>query len=156
MSETTRRLTVVGACAAALMLTLAWPLWRRLPALVPTPAATSYPRLIASMFTLLREERVLQIRGMLALLMFATFSIFWSALVLPLRAPPYAFSHTVIGAFGLVGVAAGLTAAPSASARTEANGPVMTASPSLRPDSTSKYFSPAMPVLIGMNTALLS
>ena len=35
-------------CAAVLMLTLAWPLWRRLPALVPAPGATSYPRLIAS------------------------------------------------------------------------------------------------------------
>ena len=48
-----------------------------------------------------------------------------------------------------------LTAAPSASARTDANGPVMTASPSLRPDRTSKYFSPAMPVFTGVNTALL-
>jgi predicted MFS family arabinose efflux permease len=98
-------------CAAVLMLALAWPLWRRLPALAAAPGATSYPRLIASMFTLLREERVLQIRGMLALLMFAAFSIFWSALVLPLRAPPYAFSHTVIGAFGLVGVAGALAGA---------------------------------------------
>jgi len=98
-------------CAAGLMLTLACPLWRRLPALVPVPGTTSYPRLIASMFTLLREERVLQIRGMLALMMFASFSIFWSALVLPLRAPPYAFTHTVIGAFGLVGVAGALAAA---------------------------------------------
>jgi len=97
--------------AAVLMLALAWPLWRRLPALKPAPGATSYPRLIASMFTLLREERVLQIRGMLALLMFATFSIFWTALVLPLRAPPYEFSHAAIGAFGLAGVAGALAAA---------------------------------------------
>ena len=98
-------------CAALLMLILAWPLWRRLPPLKPVVGATSYPRLIASMFILLREERVLQIRGTLALLMFATFSIFWSALVLPLRAAPHAFSHTVIGAFGLVGVAGALAAA---------------------------------------------
>ena len=51
--------------------------------------------------------------------------------------------------------AVGLTAAPSASSRTDANGPVMTASPSFRPDRTSKYFSPAMPVLTGMNTRLV-
>jgi hypothetical protein len=47
----------------------------------------SYPRLIGSMLTLLRQEKVLQIRGVLALLMFASFNIFWSALVLPLSAP---------------------------------------------------------------------
>jgi predicted MFS family arabinose efflux permease len=45
----------------------------------------------------------LQIRGVLALLMFAALNIFWSALALPLSAAPYAFSHTAIGAFGLVG-----------------------------------------------------
>src|SRR5690606_34311838 len=32
-------------------------------------------------------------------------------LVLPLSAPPFEFSHTVIGAFGLVGVAGALAAA---------------------------------------------
>lgn len=48
---------------------------------------------------------------MLALLMFAAFNIFWSALVLPLSAPPYSFSHTAIGAFGLAGVVGALAAA---------------------------------------------
>lgn len=97
-------------CAAALMLAIAWPLWRRLPALATAPGTMRYPRLLASMLKLLREERVLQIRGVLALLMFATFNIFWSALVLPLSAPPFSFSHTVIGAFGLVGAAGALAA----------------------------------------------
>lgn len=69
-----------------------------------------YPQLLASMLLLLRQDRVLQIRGMLALLMFAAFNIFWSALVLPLSAPPYGYSHTAIGAFGLVGVVGALGA----------------------------------------------
>src|SRR4030095_34475 len=47
------------------------------------------------------------------------------------------------------------TAAPSAIDRTDENGPVITASPSFSPDKTSKYFSPAIPVLIGLKTALL-
>ncbi|MFL9711813.1 MFS transporter [Methylobacillus sp. Pita1] len=98
-------------CAAALMLVLALPLWRGLPALPVISGTLSYPRLIASMLVLLRDERVLQIRGMLAMLMFAAFNIFWVALVLPLSAPPYGFSHTVIGAFGLVGAAGALAAA---------------------------------------------
>lgn len=97
--------------AALLMLVIALPLWRRLPPLPPVPSTMSYPRLIASMLTLLRQEKVLQVRGMLALLMFGAFNIFWSALVLPLSAPPYGFSHTVIGAFGLAGVVGALAAA---------------------------------------------
>ena len=98
-------------CAALLMLAIAIPLWRRLPVLPPASRTLSYPRLLASMLTLLREEKVLQVRGMLALLMFAAFNIFWSALVLPLSAPPYSFSHTAIGAFGLAGVVGALAAA---------------------------------------------
>lgn len=97
--------------AAMLMLLVAIPLWRRLPALPPVSHGLSYPRLLASMLTLLREEKVLQVRGTLALLMFAAFNIFWSALTLPLSAPPYSFSHTLIGTFGLVGVVGALAAA---------------------------------------------
>jgi predicted MFS family arabinose efflux permease len=62
------------------------------------------------MGSLLRRDRVLQVRGVLALLMFAAFSIFWSSLVLPLRAAPFGFSHTAIGLFGLVGAAGALAA----------------------------------------------
>ncbi len=98
-------------CAALLMLGIAIPLWRRLPILPPASRTLNYPRLLASMLTLLRQEKVLQVRGMLALLMFAAFNIFWSALVLPLSAPPYNFSHTLIGAFGLAGVVGALAAA---------------------------------------------
>jgi predicted MFS family arabinose efflux permease len=97
--------------SAVVMLALGAMLWRWLPAQLPPSRRLSYAQLILSMFTLLRHERVLQIRGLIALLMFAAFSIFWSALVLPLSAPPYAFSHTLIGAFGLVGVVGALAAA---------------------------------------------
>lgn len=97
--------------AAALLAALALPMWRRLPAVATAAGAPSYLRLIGSMAALLRAERVLQVRGMLALLMFAAFNIFWSALVLPLSAPPFGFSHTAIGAFGLVGALGALAAA---------------------------------------------
>lgn len=96
--------------SAAAMLGLGLWLWRRLP---PQPAPARplpYGRLIRSMLTLLRDERVLQIRGGIAFLMFAAFGIFWSALVLPLSAPPYGMSHTAIGAFGLAGVVGVLAA----------------------------------------------
>ncbi|MEX3980135.1 MFS transporter [Paraburkholderia sp. EG287A] len=102
----------VYGCSAAVMLALAVPLWRRLPKLARgAPDTMSYVQLIISMFALLRSDRVLQTRGALALLMFATLNIFWSALVLPLSAPPYNFSHTAIGAFGIAGATGALAAA---------------------------------------------
>lgn len=98
-------------CAAVIMLMIALPLWRRLPHLKVQPVSMRYPQLLASMLKLLYQEKVLQVRGVLALLMFAAFNIFWSALVLPLSEPPYSFSHTIIGSFGLVGVIGALVAA---------------------------------------------
>lgn len=100
----------VYLCAAGLMLALAVPLHRRLPVLHRPADPPSLADIAWSMFSLLRHDRVLQVRGMLALLMFAAFNIFWSALVLPLSAAPYGFSHTLIGAFGLVGVVGALAA----------------------------------------------
>ncbi len=104
----------VYLCSAAVTLLLAALLWRGLPlpgaARPALDSALDYPGLIASMFTLLRRDRVLRVRGMLALLMFADLNIFWSALVLPLSAPPYGLSHTAIGAFGLAGAAGALAA----------------------------------------------
>ncbi|MDC5281909.1 MFS transporter [Acinetobacter baumannii] len=97
-------------CAAIIMLMIALPLWRRLPHLNVQPVTMRYSQLLTSMLKLLRQEKVLQVRGVLALLMFAAFNIFWSALVLPLSAPPYNFSHTVIGSFGLFGVIGALAA----------------------------------------------
>ncbi|KRB64171.1 MFS transporter [Noviherbaspirillum sp. Root189] len=98
-------------CSAVTMLMLATLLWSGLPRLATPLHRMGYLRLIGSMFLLLRKDRVLLIRGMLALLMFAAFNIFWSAIVLPLSVPPYSFSHTAIGAFGLVGAAGALAAA---------------------------------------------
>src|SRR5262249_1440 len=48
------------------------------------------------------------------------------------------------------------TPSPSASSRTEANGPVITWSPDFSPSVTSKYCSPAIPVLSGVKIALPS
>lgn len=100
----------VYVASATAMLVLAALLWRALPALPAATGRLSYPRLIASMFELLRSERVLRVRGTLAMLMFAALNIFWSALVLPLSRPPYSYPHTAIGAFGLVGALGALAA----------------------------------------------
>ncbi len=100
----------VYGLSAMLMLALAVALWRYLPVPTRAPLTLGYRQLLDSMFTLLRNDRVLQTRGLLAFFMFAAFNVFWSALVLPLSAPPCGFSHTAIGAFGLVGVIGALAA----------------------------------------------
>ncbi|HEX8610104.1 MAG TPA: MFS transporter [Telluria sp.] len=103
--------------SAGTMLALAGLLWTALPAQAHAQqrSTLSYGALLLSMLSLLRHEKMLQIRGVIALLMFAAFSIFWSALVLPLSAAPHAMSHSAIGAFGLVGVAGALAAGKAGS-----------------------------------------
>jgi predicted MFS family arabinose efflux permease len=101
----------VYAGSAMAMLVLAALLWRALPRLPVAAQPMNYLRLLGSMFELLRCERVLRVRGTLAMFMFAALNIFWSALVLPLSGPPFDYSHTAIGAFGLVGALGALAAA---------------------------------------------
>ena len=96
--------------SALVMALLALILCKVLPAQRPSTAPMAYPQLVWSMFRLLKEDRVLQIRGMLALFVFAVLGIFWSALVFLLGQAPHEFSHTTIGFFGLVGVAGALAA----------------------------------------------
>jgi len=103
-----RMVYFVSAALAALMWLL---LQVRLPQRHLAVQRLSYAQLLRSMALLMWRDRVLQIRGVIAMLMFAVFSIFWSALVLPLRIAPYGLSHTAIGAFGLIGVVGTLGAA---------------------------------------------
>jgi predicted MFS family arabinose efflux permease len=70
----------------------------------------TYVRLILSMLQLFAEERILRVRSLLALFIFFSITVLLTPLVLPLAAPPYALSHTVIGLFGLAGAAGALGA----------------------------------------------
>ncbi|KWF59998.1 MFS transporter [Burkholderia pseudomultivorans] len=97
--------------SGALAITMLVALSRLLPDRDAPRERIGYAALLRSMVALLRDERTLRVRGAIALLMFAAFGIFWSALVLPLSAPPHAMSHTQIGAFGLVGALGAAAAA---------------------------------------------
>ena len=96
--------------SSGLMLILGAVLWRTIPKAASPPSRDSYAALIRSLFKLLVSEPVLQVRGLLALLIFAAFSMLWTAMVLPLSAPPLSLSHTAIGLFGLAGMAGALAA----------------------------------------------
>ncbi|PRA65982.1 MFS transporter [Pseudomonas sp. MYb187] len=96
--------------SAGLMLSIAVVFWKVVPATESPRRQQSYPALVRSLFTLFITEPVLRVRGLLAMLTFAAFSVLWSSVVLPLSAEPLALSHTAIGLFGLAGVAGALAA----------------------------------------------
>lgn len=98
--------------SAAVTLLMVGLLSRILPRheLVAVHTSLSYTQLLKSLFRLFIEERILRVRGVLALLIFTAFSTLWTSLVLPLSAPHYSLSNTQIGLFGLFGVAGALAA----------------------------------------------
>ncbi|WP_152393152.1 MFS transporter [Paenibacillus guangzhouensis] len=97
--------------SAALMLVMVAMFYKVLPHVRREVKALSYTKLLGSVLMLFYQERMLRVRSILALLIFADFSILWTSLVLPLSAPPLSLSHSAIGAFGLAGVAGALAAA---------------------------------------------
>lgn len=97
--------------SGVMMLIITGVLYRYLPRADSKRVSISYVNLLASMFILFRQERILRIRGVLGFLIFVVFGTLWTSLVLPLSTTPYNLSHTAIGAFGLAGVAGALGAA---------------------------------------------
>lgn len=94
--------------AACLLLLISFILAKVLPATAGQTQRTSYPHLLLSVFRLFLTEPQLRKRGILALLIFAAFSMLWSSMVLPLTA--LSLSHTQTGMFGLAGLAGALAA----------------------------------------------
>ncbi|WP_412055252.1 MFS transporter, partial [Bacillus altitudinis] len=101
--------------SGVMMLIITGVLYRYLPRADSKRVSISYVNLLASMFILFRQERILRIRGVLGFLIFVVFGTLWTSLVLPLSTTPYNLSHTAIGAFGLAGVAGALGAARAGS-----------------------------------------
>ena len=96
--------------SSGLMLALAVVLYNMAPDATTPRVKHNYPALIRSLFMLFLTEPTLRMRGLFALLIFAAFSVLWTAMVLPLSAPPLSLSHTAIGLFGLAGIAGALAA----------------------------------------------
>jgi predicted MFS family arabinose efflux permease len=97
--------------AAVLLAILAAALWRALPR-HPGHAGMGYAALLRSVGGLMIEEPLFRARSLLGALVFAQFSVLWTSLTFLLANPPYQYSETAIGLFGLAG-AAGAYAAKS-------------------------------------------
>ncbi|WP_407563510.1 MFS transporter [Streptomyces sp. 184] len=101
----------VYLASASLTALLALVLHRVLPRHGGAPPATlRYGQLLRSTVTLFARERLLRVRALLALLVFAAFSTLWSSVALPLSAAPYDLSPSAIGMLGLIGVVGALAA----------------------------------------------
>ncbi|MEO3754746.1 MFS transporter [Streptomyces sp. B6B3] len=101
----------VYLASASLTALLALVLHRVLPHHRDAQATTlRYGRLLRSTITLFARERLLRLRALFGLLIFAAFSTLWSSVALPLSEPPHLLPHRAIGAFGLIGVAGALAA----------------------------------------------
>ena len=98
--------------ASVLMVVMALALWRGLPK-VKQENHLNYPQLLASVFSLFTQDKLLRTRALLGCLTFANFSILWTSMAFLLAAPPFNYSEGVIGLFGLAGAAGALGARPA-------------------------------------------
>lgn len=99
-------LAAVGTGAALLLFrAVAWPHQ-------PSAGAT-WPRLIASLWEILRRENVVRRAALRQGLCMCAFNIFWTSVALRLSQPPFSLSQRGIALFALAG-AAGVFAAPLA------------------------------------------
>jgi predicted MFS family arabinose efflux permease len=95
--------------SSVLMLVFAVVMARVLPPEIPRPPV-SYPKLLLSVLTTVKQHRRAQITVVIAAIGFSVFSIFWTAITFLLSAPPFSFSVAQIGLVGLVGLAGALAA----------------------------------------------
>jgi predicted MFS family arabinose efflux permease len=98
--------------ASVLMIIMALALWRGLPK-VKQENYLNYPQLLASVFSLFTQDKLLRTRALLGCFTFANFSILWTSMAFLLAAPPFNYSEGVIGLFGLAGAAGALGARPA-------------------------------------------
>jgi predicted MFS family arabinose efflux permease len=101
-----RAIFVLGAVLSA---ACAVTLWRTLPVLAPT-VEMSYPRLLGSVFGLIRREPLLRLRMIYGAAGYAAFGVLWTSVGFLLAAPPFDLSDAEIGLFALFGVAGALAA----------------------------------------------
>lgn len=95
--------------AALVTVILATLLARRLPDEAPRPPVP-YLALLASIFSLIRQQRVVQVTLLLGFSAFAVFTLFWTGLTFLLSSAPYDYSLSQIGLVGLVGLAGAVIA----------------------------------------------
>jgi predicted MFS family arabinose efflux permease len=114
----------VYVIAALAMLGLMLLLRARLP-ILPPQNSLSWPVLMRSLVSLVRDHPALRESAFLGAALLCVFSAFWTTLVFLLQTPPYHYGSSVAGLFGLVG-AAGALCAPLVGRFADRRGPRFT------------------------------
>jgi predicted MFS family arabinose efflux permease len=109
---------IFGAAAVA-VLVLAALTYRSIPS-APARARLRYPALLASIGAVVRQHRAVRWTLLLGALQFGLFMMFWTALTLLLTAPPFDYSVSAVGLFGLLGLVGAAAATHTAGCTTEA------------------------------------
>ncbi len=95
---------VVFVIAAIAGVALALVTWWRLPPEGEKPELRLM-KILSTSIELFKGEPLLQLRSLLGMLVFASFSMFWTTMALALSSPPYRLSTGAIGLFGFAGLA---------------------------------------------------
>ena len=93
--------------ASSIMTLVTLLLWLSLP-IYKNSVDINYFQLLLSIGSLYKQEAVLRIRSLLAIISFALFSLLWTPLAFLLSDAPYHYSDFIIGLFGLAGAAGAL------------------------------------------------
>lgn len=93
--------------ASSIMTLVTLLLWLSLPT-YKNSVDINYFQLLLSIGSLYKQEAVLRIRSLLAIISFALFSLLWTPLAFLLSDAPYHYSDFIIGLFGLAGAAGAL------------------------------------------------
>jgi predicted MFS family arabinose efflux permease len=101
------RAMYVIAALAVLMIGFAL---RRVMVPDPDPGTFSYVGVLRSLLTLWRAQPELRVRSLYAMSGLSGFSALWTGLTFLLTAPPYNYSPSTVGLFGLIGAAGALSA----------------------------------------------
>lgn len=107
--------------AALFMLVLTVLVWKYIPPEKPAFEG-SYGKLMQSLWTLFRSQPVIRESAFIGACLFGSISAFWSTMAFYLEAPPFQYSLSLIGFFGLIG-AGGALISPYVGKITDRSGP---------------------------------
>lgn len=104
-----------------MMLIMSILVWRFIPNEKPAFEG-GYKKLMRSLATLFRQQPIIRESAWIGACMFGAISVFWSTMAFFLEHPPYNYSLTIIGLFGIIGTA-GAIISPYVGKITDQKGP---------------------------------
>lgn len=93
--------------ASIFMALLAFLVWKMIPGEEPAFKG-SYRKLMQSLFELFKEQPVVRESALIGASLFGAISAFWATMAFFLEKPPFGYSLTVIGLFGIIGAGGAL------------------------------------------------